>query len=138
VVYTPRIAAFMCEQFRTSHIGDLPAIEPYCRILLSIYLFQRRPNRVHLRKPILAGSRIMLTRNPPLLLQDEAALEGMQRSAEGIVPCVKKCVLIYQSSKSYRDHLYAKMWMKSFPCGISAFATCLRYKRAASLNSRTP
>jgi hypothetical protein len=80
----------------------------------------------------------MLARNPLLLFQGEVALEEMQRSAEGIVPRVKKCVLIYQSSMSYRDHLCAKMWMKSFPCGFSAFATRLRYKRAESLNSRMP
>ncbi len=44
VGYAPRISALECEQFCTRHIEDLPSIEPHGCVVLSIRLFQMRPN----------------------------------------------------------------------------------------------
>lgn len=88
---TPRIASFKSKELCTSHVEDLPSIEPYSGIVLPICISEVRPYFIlaciHLRQPVLlpisaykvlgmgsskanhlARSRIMLPVYPPLLL----------------------------------------------------------------------
>lgn len=82
MAYAPRITTFICKKLRTSHVEDLPTIEPHRRLFFPVCLFQKRPDllpaRVHLREPVLTGLGVVLTGYPPLLLEGEVVLEEMQ------------------------------------------------------------
>lgn len=99
----PRVSAFVREQFCTSHIEDLPSLEPNSCIFLPIRCLQMRPNRLlvitHLPEPILqtglallieaatctdlACLGIMFPTDPPLLCQREISLEVVQQVGAG-------------------------------------------------------
>lgn len=44
VADSPSITTLPPEQFTTSHIKDLPTIEPHCSLVFSVCLLEMRPN----------------------------------------------------------------------------------------------
>lgn len=85
---TPSLATLPRKQFCTGHIEYLPTSEPPLSLEpFAVRLFQPGPNlratRVHLAQPILACLRIVLSTDPPLLLEFQVVLEEMQQIRAG-------------------------------------------------------
>ena len=87
---SPDISSLPSEQLSTSHVEDLPTVEPDTGLLLSIRFFQMRPyfcpTRRHLPQPVLTGLRVVPTVDPPLPSQDQVVLEEVQQVGGGHGP----------------------------------------------------